>query len=62
VISVTETFALGVYQTDIPYLAIWRNGHSIIRQGYATLSLTLIRILPIRTATKRKNSCHSFKT
>jgi hypothetical protein len=27
VIPATEAFALGVYQTDIPYHEIWRRGH-----------------------------------
>jgi hypothetical protein len=41
VIPATETFALGVYQTDIPYHKIWRRGHPVIRQGYAAQSTQL---------------------
>lgn len=41
VIPATEAFALGVYQTDIPYHEIWRRGHSVIRQGYAAQSMQL---------------------
>jgi AraC family transcriptional regulator len=41
VIPATEAFALGVYQTNIPYHEIWRRGHSVIRQGYAAQSMQL---------------------
>jgi AraC family transcriptional regulator len=42
VIPATEAFALGVYQTDIPYHEIWRRGHSVTRQGYAAQSMQLV--------------------
>jgi AraC family transcriptional regulator len=41
VIPATEAFALGVYQTGIPYHEIWRRGHPVIRQGYAAQSMQL---------------------
>jgi len=41
VIPATEAFALGVYQTDIPYHEIWRRGHPVIRQGYTAQSMQL---------------------
>jgi len=41
VIPATEAFALGAYQTNIPYHEIWRRGHSVIRQGYAAQSMQL---------------------